>query len=382
MSSIRDLSIIATPPAKRLSVMTFVKEKQDALIKEAILREIFRGGQVYYLHNNVQSIEHCAETLADLLPEVRIGVAHGQMRERELEQRMADFYHNRFQVLVCTTIIETGIDVPNANTIIIERADHFGLAQLHQLRGRVGRSHHQAYAYLMTPPTGSLTKDAQKRLDAIQQASDLGAGFQLANHDMEIRGAGEILGDEQSGNMHSIGFELYLEFVDKAVSALRQGKQIYLDQTTTSDCEVELRISTLIPDDYLGDVSLRLKFYKRIANAQDDSMLNDLQAELIDRFGTLPPATQHLFACARLRLQGTALGITKIEAHSQGGNLHFIDKPPIDPMTLIKLVQVFPQSYQLAGPTKLAFKGELLAAQARIDFVLELIEKLRQGATT
>ncbi len=377
LSSIRDLSIIATAPAKRLSVMTFVKEKQDTLIKEAILREIFRGGQVYYLHNNVQSIDHCAQTLANLLPEVRINIAHGQMRERELEQRMADFYHNRFQVLVCTTIIETGIDVPNANTIIIEHADRFGLAQLHQLRGRVGRSHHQAYAYLMTPPLDGLTKDAQKRLEAIEQASDLGAGFQLANHDMEIRGAGEILGDEQSGNMHSIGFELYLEFVDKAISALKQGKQIDLDQATTEGCEVELRISTLIPDDYLGDVSLRLKFYKGIANAQNEHTLNDIQAELIDRFGPLPQPTQHLFACAQLRLQGRALGITKIEAHSQGGNLHFIEPPPIDAMTLIKLVQVYPQSYQLAGPTKLAFKGELLQAPARIDFTFELIDKLR-----
>ena len=379
LSSLRDLSIIATPPAKRLSVMTFVKEKQDTLIKEAILREIFRGGQVYYLHNNVQSIDHCAELLTALLPNIRIGIAHGQMRERELEQRMSDFYHNRFQVLVCTTIIETGIDVPNANTIIIERADHFGLAQLHQLRGRVGRSHHQAYAYLMTPPSNSLTKDAQKRLDAIQQASDLGAGFQLANHDMEIRGAGEILGDEQSGNMHSIGFELYLESVDKAVNALKQGKQIDLTQASSSGCEVELRISTLIPDDYLGDVSLRLKFYKRIANAKNERALNDIQAEVIDRFGALPEPTQHLFTCARLRLQAMPLGIIKIEAHSQGGNLYFIDKPPIDPMTLIKLVQVYPKSYQLAGPTKLAFKGELLQAQARIEFVLALIEKLSQG---
>ncbi|MGL5798858.1 MAG: transcription-repair coupling factor, partial [Plesiomonas sp.] len=258
MSGMRDLSIIATPPARRMAVKTFVREYDDLTIREAILREVLRGGQVYYLHNAVDSIEKTAEKLAELVPEARITIGHGQMRERDLERVMSDFYHQRFNVLVCTTIIETGIDIPTANTIIIDDADHFGLAQLHQLRGRVGRSHHQAYAYLLTPPPKRMTDDARKRLEAIASLEDLGAGFALATHDLEIRGAGELLGDDQSGQIESIGFTLYMEMLESAVDALRNGKEPSLDDLTRGQTEVELRIPALLPDDYLPDVNMRL----------------------------------------------------------------------------------------------------------------------------
>ena len=254
----RDLSIIATPPAKRLSIKTFVRAKESNLIKEAILRELLRGGQVYYLHNEIKTIEATARELQELIPEARIGVGHGQMHERQLESVMSDFYHKRYNILLCTTIIETGIDVPNANTIIIDRADKFGLAQLHQLRGRVGRSHHQAYAYMLVPSEKKLTRDAEKRLDAISEASDLGAGFTLATHDLEIRGAGELLGDDQSGQIHSIGFSLYMEMLEKAVKAIQNGEQADLDKPLNRGAEVNLHIPAIIPDDYLPDVHTRL----------------------------------------------------------------------------------------------------------------------------
>jgi transcription-repair coupling factor (superfamily II helicase) len=279
MSGIRDLSIIATPPARRLSVKTFVRFSEETLVKEAILRELLRGGQIYYLHNEVKTIEQTAEELRALVPEARIGIGHGQMRERELEQVMSDFYHKRFNILLCTTIVETGIDVPNANTIIIDRADKFGLAQLHQLRGRVGRSHHQAYAYLLTPHKKSMTKDAVKRLEAIETANDLGAGFTLATHDLEIRGAGELLGEEQSGQMQTVGFSLFMEMLEQAVESIKEGKTPNMDQPLKQGSEVNLHISALIPDDYLPDVHSRLIMYKRIANASSSKELKELQIE-------------------------------------------------------------------------------------------------------
>ena len=302
MSGMRDLSIIATPPAKRLSIKTFVRQSNEGLIKEAIQRELMRGGQVYYLHNEVRTIENTATKLQELVPQATIAIGHGQMRERELEQVMSDFYHKRANVLLCTTIIETGIDIPNANTIIMDRADKFGLAQLHQLRGRVGRSHHQAYAYLLTPHPKAMTSDAVKRLDAIADAEDLGAGFILATHDLEIRGAGELLGDEQTGNLQTIGYSLYMEMLDRAVKAIKEGKTPNLDRPLKEGTEINLHLPALIPDDYLQDVHMRLVLYKRISNAETEDQLRELQVEMIDRFGLLPEPVKNLFRVTTLKL--------------------------------------------------------------------------------
>ncbi len=376
MSGIRDMSIIATPPAKRLSIKTFVRESKEPLIKEALLRELLRGGQVYYLHNEVSTIEQTAQALEKLVPEARVGVAHGQMRERELERVMSDFYHKRFNVLVCTTIIETGIDVPSANTIVIDRADKLGLAQLHQLRGRVGRSHHQAYAYLLTPNPKALSDDAHKRLEAITVAHDLGAGFTLASHDLEIRGAGELLGDEQSGHMHAIGFSLYMEMLDRAVKAIKQGKTPNLDQPLQLGAEVNLRLPALIPNDYLPDVHTRLIMYKRVSNAEDEQALDELRVEMIDRFGTLPDSTKNLFAVTRLQKLASRLGISKIDAGPKGGRLEFGPQPKADPLTLVKLVQSMPQKFKLEGADKLRFLLESETAQERIQLVEELLQRI------
>lgn len=378
MSGLRELSIIATPPARRLSIKTFVREHNDALVREAVLRELLRGGQIYYLHNDVQTIGKVASELAVLIPEARVAIAHGQMRERELEQVMANFYHHRFNVLVCTTIIETGIDVPTANTIIMNRADKLGLAQLHQLRGRVGRSHHQAYAYLLTPNKKSMTADAIKRLDAIASLEDLGAGFTLATHDLEIRGAGELLGENQSGNMHAIGFSLYMEMLEQAVKALRSGKEPDLAKPFESGPEIDLGITALIPNDYLPDVHTRLVFYKRIANTISKENLRELQVEMIDRFGLLPDAVKNLFRITELKLTAEMLGIKKIDAGPQGGRVQFNEKPNIDPLAIIQLIQKYPQLYKLDGPTKLRFSLLQQTAEERVQNCVNLFGKLEQ----
>ena len=376
MNGIRDLSIISTPPARRLSIKTFVRQKDDLVIREAILREILRGGQVYYLHNDVASIENTAEQLAALVPEARIVVGHGQMRERELERVMTDFYHQRYNVLVCSTIIETGIDVPTANTIIIERADHFGLAQLHQLRGRVGRSHHQAYAYLLTPPPKMMTKDAERRLDALENLDNLGAGFILATHDLEIRGAGELLGNEQSGQIESIGFSLYMELLDAAVKALKEGREPSLDELTQQHADIELRIPALLPEDYLGDVNMRLSFYKRIAAADSKQELDELKVELIDRFGLLPEAAKNLLQIAELRLQVAPLKVLRIDAGTQGGFIEFAPSAKVDPEKFIRLIQKEPIVYRFDGPLKFKFIKDLTESNVRLAFVVELVKTL------
>ncbi|MGC9492097.1 transcription-repair coupling factor, partial [Vibrio genomosp. F10] len=355
MSGMRDLSIIATPPARRLAIKTFVRENDDGVVREAILREIMRGGQVYFLHNQVDTIDKVAENLAKLVPEARITTAHGQMRERELEKVMNDFYHQRFNLLVCTTIIETGIDVPTANTIIMDRADNLGLAQLHQLRGRVGRSHHQAYAYLLTPHPKAMSKDAIKRLDAIASLEDLGAGFTLATHDLEIRGAGELLGDEQSGQIQSVGFNLYMEMLEQAVEALKEGKEPSLEELLRDQTEVEMRLPALLPDDYIPDVNTRLSMYKQIASVSNVDELAELKVELIDRFGTLPDATKNLLSIAELKLDAAAIKVKKIEAHEKGGYIEFYPDADINPMFLVKLLQAQPQKFAMEGPTKLKF---------------------------
>ncbi|SFO91192.1 transcription-repair coupling factor [Pseudomonas borbori] len=376
VAGMRDLSIIATPPARRLSVRTFVMEQNNPTIKEALLRELLRGGQVYYLHNDVKSIEKCAADLAELVPEARIGIGHGQMHERELEQVMGDFYHKRFNVLIASTIIETGIDVPSANTIIIERADKFGLAQLHQLRGRVGRSHHQAYAYLLTPPRKQMTDDAQKRLEAISGAQDLGAGFLLATHDLEIRGAGELLGDGQSGQIQAVGFTLYMEMLERAVKAIRKGEQPNLEQPLGGGPEINLRVPALIPEDYLPDVHARLILYKRITSAADEDGLKELQVEMIDRFGLLPEPSKNLVRLTLLKLQAEKLGIKKVDAGPQGGRIEFAADTCVDPLTLIKLIQGQPNRYRFEGATVFKFQAPMERPEHRFDTLHALFERL------
>ncbi|AOA58121.1 transcription-repair coupling factor [Acinetobacter larvae] len=379
-SGMRDLSIIATPPARRLAVKTFVMEQTDATLKEAILRELLRGGQVYVLHNEVDSIERAAENLRELIPEARVAVAHGQMRERELEQVMQQFYHKEYNVLVCSTIIETGIDVPNANTIIIERADKLGLAQLHQLRGRVGRSHHQAYAYLMVPSIKGLKGDAEKRLDAIQRAANLGAGFILATEDLEIRGAGELLGEQQSGSMQAIGYSLYMEMLEKATKAIQQGKTPNLDAPLSLTAEISLHMPALIPDDYLGDVHQRLLFYKRISNTASQEQLDHIRMELIDRFGQLPQPVKQLFSVHKLRIQAEQLGITKIDVAAQGGSLEFAPDTPVQAITIIQLMQKNPTYYRMEGGQRLKVTVNLEDYAQRIAFLEQLLAQLLNAA--
>ena len=373
MHGMRDLSIIATPPAKRLAVKTFVEQKTDQIVSDAITREIMRGGQVYFLHNNVATIEKAAQDLQSLLPQAKISVAHGQMNEHHLERIMTDFYHQRQNVLVCTTIIETGIDIPSANTIIINRADHLGLAQLHQLRGRVGRSHHQAYAYLLTPTPKLMSKDAKKRLDAISSLNTLGAGFTLATHDLEIRGAGELLGDEQSGQISSIGYNLYMEMLDQAVKALQNGHEPTLEHLLASQSEVEIRIPALIPNDYIHDVNMRLSLYKRIANSKDHHSLKELQVELIDRFGLLPDSTKNLIEVTKIKQQCAVLGIKRLEAHAKGGTVLFTQNTSVDPMFLVSLLQTQANTFKLDGPTKLKFNFNLEDTRLRINWITQLL---------
>lgn len=378
MSGMRDLSIIATPPAKRLSIKTFVRQSNDGLIKEAIQRELMRGGQIYYLHNEVRTIENTAEKLHELVPQATIVIGHGQMRERELEQVMSDFYHKRANVLVCTTIIETGIDIPSANTIIMDRADKFGLAQLHQLRGRVGRSHHQAYAYLLTPHPKAITPDAVKRLEAIADAEDLGAGFILATHDLEIRGAGELLGDEQTGNLQTIGYSLYMEMLDQAVKAIREGKTPNLDRPLREGTEVNLHVPALIPNDYLPDVHMRLVLYKRISNAESEEQLRELQVEMIDRFGLLPEPVKTLFRITALKLTAESLGIKKLNAGENGGKIEFDQETTVDPGAIVALVQAEPHRYKLATANQLIFDDKMEKIETRFNKVERLLERLEK----
>jgi transcription-repair coupling factor (superfamily II helicase) len=377
LSGIRDLSIIATPPARRLSIKTFVQQKHKHQVREAISRELQRGGQVFVLHNEVRSIDTAATEIAAMVPEARVGIGHGQMPKRALEHVMADFYHRRLNVLVCTTIIETGLDIPNANTIIIERADKFGLAQLHQLRGRVGRSHRQAYAFLLTPHPKSMTADAVKRLEAIKAAGELGVGFTLATHDMEIRGAGELLGDDQSGQIETIGFSLYMDLLNRAVEAIRAGNVPNIDSPLEPvSQEVNLHASTLIPEDYLPDVHTRLILYKRISGAVDQRALNELQVEIIDRFGLLPDPLKRLFAVTGLKLASQALGVLKLAMGPERGKLEFSNKTNVDPIKIVNLVQREANTYQLEGAATLRVRASLPTFEERLKFGFALLEKL------
>ncbi len=380
MAGLRDLSIIATPPPNRLAVQTFITQWDNALLREAFQRELARGGQLYFLHNDVESIGRMQRELSELVPEARIGIAHGQMPERELEKVMLDFQKQRFNVLLSTTIIESGIDIPNANTIIINRADRFGLAQLHQLRGRVGRSHHRAYAYLVAPDRRSITPDAEKRLEAIASMDELGAGFTLATHDLEIRGAGELLGEDQSGQMAEVGFSLYTELLERAVRSIKQGKLPDLDAgEEVRGAEVELHVPALIPEDYLPDVHTRLTLYKRISSARESDALRELQVEMIDRFGLLPDAAKHLFAIAELKLKANTLGIRKLDLGENGGRIVFESKPNIDPMAVIQLIQKQPNLYAMEGPDKLRIKHPLPLPEDRFNAARALLTTLAPG---
>jgi len=378
LEGLRDLSVIATAPQRRLAIKTFVRNEGTGVIREAVLRELKRGGQVYFLHNEVETIQHRREKLAELLPEARIAVAHGQMPERELERVMRDFVAQRHNLLLCSTIIETGIDVPSANTIVISRADKFGLAQLHQLRGRVGRSHHQAYAYLLVPDVQGLTKQAAQRLEAIQAMEELGSGFYLAMHDLEIRGAGEVLGEHQSGNMMEVGFQLYNEMLSEAVRALKAGREPDLLSPTGvfgGATEINLHAPALLPDAYCGDVQTRLNLYKRLATAERNEQIDTLLEEVTDRFGRLPPQGQNLFDTHRLRVLARPYGVVKVDAGPKLMTIAFRPNPPVDAMKIITLVQKNRQ-IRLAGNDRLRIEREVPEARDRAQVIRDVLRAL------
>src|SRR5687768_6932228 len=375
LEGIRDFSVIATAPQKRLAIKTFVAPWSEGLIREAVMRELRRGGQVYFLHNEVDSIERMRERLGKLLPEARIAVAHGQMRERDLERVMRDFTAQRFNVLLCSTIIESGIDIPTANTIVINRADRMGLAQLHQLRGRVGRSHHQAYAYLLTPPEDALGAQAKKRLEAIQMMEELGSGFYLAMHDLEIRGAGEILGEQQSGEIQEVGFSLYARMLDRAVRRLKAGKAPDLEDAIDVATEVNLHVPALLPATYCSDVQERLSLYKRLADADSREALERLHEELVDRFGELPEPARALIECHGVRIAARPLGVARVDATHEAVQLQFVKNPPLDGAKVIDFIRAR-RNARLAGPDRLRVEAKLAAWQERAQAVKDVLRQL------
>ncbi len=377
LEGLRDLSVIATAPQRRLAIKTFVRSESNGVIREAVLRELKRGGQVYFLHNEVETIENRKQKLEELLPEARIAIAHGQMPERELERVMRDFVAQRYNLLLCSTIIETGIDVPTANTIVMARADKFGLAQLHQLRGRVGRSHHQAYAYLMVPDIEGLTKHASQRLDAIQQMEELGSGFYLAMHDLEIRGAGEVLGENQSGNMLEVGFQLYNEMLNEAVRCLKAGHEPDLLSPLSVTTDINLHAPALLPNDYCGDVHLRLSFYKKLATAKTPDQVDALLEEIVDRFGKLPVQAQTLIDVHRLRVLSAPFGVIKVDATPGVTLITFKPNPPIEPMKIIELIQKN-RHIKLAGNEKLRIERALPEVKDRVLLVRDVLRNLGQ----
>ncbi|MGL4667116.1 MAG: TRCF domain-containing protein, partial [Saezia sp.] len=375
LEGLRDLSIIATAPERRLSIKTFVRQEDHGIIREALLRELKRGGQAYFLHNDVQTIEARKEMLEQLVPEARIAIAHGQMNERDLERIMRDFVAQRYNILLCSTIIETGIDVPTANTIVIARADRFGLAQLHQLRGRVGRSHHQAYAYLLVNELESLTKQAQQRLDAIQQLEDLGSGFYLSMHDMEIRGAGEILGESQSGNMLEVGFQMYSDMLAEAVRALKAGEEPDLLSPLSVTTEINLHMPALLPENYCQDVHTRLSIYKRLSSAKTQNHVDAIMEEIADRFGKLPDQVYALLDTHRLRIMSKPYGITRIDATPDAISIQFKPNPPVDGGNIIRLIQTH-RHIKLAGQDKIRIETKTLDTRERLQTIRDLLKQL------
>ena len=384
LSGLRDISVIATPPRARLSVKTFVREWDDAILKEALVREIRRGGQVYFLHNEVQTIEKMQARIQDLVPDARIRIGHGQMRERELESVMRDFYHQRFNVLLCTTIVESGIDVPTANTIIINKADRFGLAQLHQLRGRVGRSHHQAYAYMLSPPLNTMTEDAKKRLTAIESLDTLGAGFALASQDLEIRGAGELLGESQSGTIDQIGYSMYSSFLEQAISSIQRARKVKKGEKVSAiniqdRVDINLNIPARFPSVYIPDVHLRLTMYKRIASAISSEQLDELQVEAIDRFGLLPDAAKNLFQIAELKLKAALYDIKVLEVGPSGGVVRFVENPNINIDKLMRAVASNPREYRFSGAESVHVSREMPEAEDRFTLVEDIFALVNNG---
>src|SRR5438132_1248095 len=375
LEGIRDFSVIATAPQRRLAIKTFVAPWSEGLIREAVLRELKRGGQVYFLHNEVDSIERMRERLVRLLPEARIAVAHGQMRERELERVMREFNAQRSNLLLCSTIIESGIDIPTANTMVINRADKFGLAQLHQLRGRVGRSHHQAYAYLLTPPEDALGAQAKKRLEAIQMMEQLGSGFYLAMHDLEIRGAGEVLGEAQSGEIQEVGFSLYARMLERAVRALKSGRAPALEKDLDLDTEVNLHVPALLPASYCSDVQERLALYKRLADAAAPEQLEALREELVDRFGELPEPARALLECHQVRIAARPLGVSRVDATHEAVQLQFVKNPPLDGARVIEFVRGR-RNARLVGPERIRVEAKLPAWPERAQAVKEILHSL------
>lgn len=377
LEGLRDFSVIATAPQRRLAIRTFVHPYSEGIIREACLRELKRGGQIYFLYNEVSTIQNMYTRLTTLLPEARINIAHGQMRESELEHVMRDFYQQRFNLLLCTTIIETGIDIPTANTIIIHRADKFGLAQLHQLRGRVGRSHHQAYAYLLTPPEkAALTTQATRRLEAIQAMEELGSGFYLAMHDLEIRGAGAVLGDSQSGEMQEVGFSLYSSLLDAAIKSLKAGHEPDMQQPLGVSTEIRLHVPALLPESYCGDIHERLILYKRMAGCSDETELDEIHQELIDRFGLLPDPARALLDSHRLRIEARQLGITRIDAGPDNIQLQFVPEPPIEAIKIIQLIQSS-KEYSLSGPDRLSVRLQIPDVGERVKKIKKLMTLLK-----
>jgi transcription-repair coupling factor (superfamily II helicase) len=380
LEGLRDLSVIATAPQRRLAIKTFVRSENSSIIREAVLRELKRGGQIYFLHNEVETIENRKQKLEELLPEARIVVAHGQMPERELERVMREFVSGKHNVLLCSTIIETGIDVPSANTIVISRADKFGLAQLHQLRGRVGRSHHQAYAYLLVPDVEGLTKQAAQRLEAIQQMEELGSGFYLAMHDLEIRGAGEVLGENQSGNMMEVGFQLYNDMLSEAVRSLKAGREPDLLSPLGATTEINLHAPALLPDSYCGDVHTRLSLYKRLATVEKTEHIDTLLEEVTDRFGKLPAQGQTLFDTHRLRVLAKPYGVMKVDAAATAMTITFRPNPPIDALRIIELVQKN-RHIKLAGNEKLRIERPLPDPKDRAQMIRDVLKALGPVST-
>jgi transcription-repair coupling factor (superfamily II helicase) len=373
LGALKELSIIASPPAKRTAIQTFVDEWNDESIKEACSRELHRGGQIFVVHNDIDTIDNMAESLSSLMPNINVRVAHGQMPTKELEQIMADFYHQRFQLLVCTTIIETGIDIPSANTIIINNAQNFGLAQLHQLRGRVGRSHHKAYAYLVIKSHQSITLDAKKRLDALASLEELGAGFMLANHDLEIRGAGDLLGENQSGKISEIGFNLYHDLLKRTIQAIKNNEKFDIKDALVEEVEINTGIACIIPETYLSDVHERLILYKRIASASDDDELKELKIEMIDRFGLLPDSTKNLFESTSLKLYSKEIGIDKITIYDDKSEITLKEKNSVDASKIINLIQSNSQIFQLKNQNTLIYKETMDADYSRIEKISKLL---------